>query len=209
MERVPATRMALLDGKERRRLAERGVEHLRGKRQALAAELLAVVREVVAGREELEAKLRDATRALALARALEGEEALASLALAGARDVPIEIEMRKVWGVPVPEVRAPRLVRAVDARGASPLGSELGFGAAEAARLYEQALEILLGVCAHEVRLERIGAELRETSRQINALEELFLPALAREIDRIELVLEERAREDVARLKRFKGRRAR
>jgi V/A-type H+-transporting ATPase subunit D len=207
-ERLPATRMALLDSKERARLAERGAGHLRGKRRALAAELLAVVREVVAGREELEARLRDAVRALALARALDGEEALASMALVAARDVPLEIAMRKVWGVPVPEVRAPGLERAADARGASPLGAELGLGASEAARRHERALEALLAVCAHEVRLERLGAELRATSRRINAIEQLFLPALNREIDRIELALEEQAREDLSRRKRLKARRA-
>jgi V/A-type H+-transporting ATPase subunit D len=205
MQRLPATRTALLGSKDRRKLARRGADLLRSKRQALAAELFAVVRRVAAERARLEACLREAVRALAVARALEGEEVLASLALAGAREVPVDIVMRKVWGIPIPQLTAPRLRRDHDARGASPL--DAGFGAAEAARRHEEALEIILGVCSEEIRLKRVGEEIRATSRRINALEEIVIPGLSHEIGRIALVLEERAREDIARLKRFKARR--
>jgi len=205
MQRLPSTRSNLLAGKARRQLARRGADLLRGKRQALAAELFAVVRRVVAERQRLDERLRWAVKALALARAIEGEEALASLALAGAREVPLQVEMRKVWGVPIPEVTGPRLLREGDARGASPHG--VGFGTLDAAQRYEEALEIVLGVCSDEVRLKRVGEEIRGTSRRINALEQLLIPALSQEIARVTLVLEERAREDLARLKRFKARR--
>jgi V/A-type H+/Na+-transporting ATPase subunit D len=206
MDRAPATRMALLELRARRDIARRGREHLSSKRQALATELFAVVARVMAERERLDERLREAARMLALARALDGEEALESLALAGAREVPLDVEQRAVWGIPVPVVRAPRLTRAPDARGASPL--DLPPVAVAAAERHEEALETLLGVCSDEVRLRRVGEEIRRTSRQINALDELVVPALAAEIDRIDLVLEERAREDLTRLKHFKRRRA-
>jgi V/A-type H+-transporting ATPase subunit D len=191
--------------KERRRLARRGAELLRSKRQALAAELFAVVRDVLRERGRLDERLRTASRALALARAIEGEETLASLALATHRDALVDVEMKKVWGVPIPEVSGPPLARAADARGASPL--DLGFGAAETAVQHEIALELALGICSKEIRLRRVGEEIRSTSRRISALEEIVVPALAREIRRIALVLEERDREDLTRLKRFKSKR--
>ncbi len=205
MQRLPATRTALLGSKDRRQLARRGADLLRSKRQALAAELFAVVRRVVTERGRLDERLREAVRALTIARALEGEEVLSSLALAGTREVPVDIEMRRVWGIPVPQLSAPRLRRGHDARGASPL--DAGLGAAEAAQRHEEALEIILGVCSDEIRLKRVGEEIRATSRRINALEEIVIPTLTHEIGRIALVLEERSREDVARLKRFKARR--
>jgi V/A-type H+-transporting ATPase subunit D len=159
----------------------------------------------VAGRERLDASLRLATRALTLARAIEGEETLLSLALAGAREIPVEIEPRKLWGVPTPEVTGPRLLRSPDARGPSPQGFSLG--AAEAARTHEEALETLLAICSREIRLRRLGEEIRKTSRRINALEQFLIPRLHGEAARIELVLEEREREDRSRLKRLKSRR--
>lgn len=202
MERIPATRSALLENRARRQVARRGAELLRDKREALATELFAVVKDVVARREKLDLALREATRALALARALDGEEALASLALAAGRDVPLEIEVKKVWGIPVPEVSAPRLARAIDARGVAAAG--VGLTAHATAIRHEEALELLLEVCSVEVRLRRLGEELRKTSRRIAALEEVVIPAIDRELRRVGMTLEERAREDLARRKRFK-----
>lgn len=209
MERIPATRSALLDHRARRQIARRGAELLRDKREALAGELFAVVRDVLARREKLDESLREATRALVLARAVDGEEALASLALAAGRpgDIPLEIELHKVWGIPVPEVRAPRLARPIDARGVSPAG--VGLAAHVAATRHEEALERLLAVCSAEVRLRRLGEELRKTSRRIAALEEVLIPAIEHELRRVGQVLEERAREDLARRKRFKSKAAR
>jgi V/A-type H+-transporting ATPase subunit D len=204
MERVPPTRMGLLNTRARRGIAVKGTGLLRSKREALASDLFRLMHGLVAERERLEESLRIASKALTLARALEGEETLVSLAMAGAREIPVEIERRKVWGIPTPEVTGPRLLRSRDARGASPHSFNLG--AAEAARSHEEALEILLTICSREIRLRRLGEEIRKTSRRINALEQFLIPRLDGEISRIGLALEEREREDRSRLKRFKAR---
>jgi V/A-type H+-transporting ATPase subunit D len=205
MERAPSTRMGLLSTRERRLTALKGAGLLRGKREALANEFFRLMQGALAGRARLEESLREATRALTVARALDGEDALASLALAAAREIPVEIERRKVWGIPTPEVAAPRLIRSGDARGASPVG--WGLGAVEAARRHEEAAEILLTISSREIRLRRLGEEIRKASRQINALEQSLIPELEGEISRIEIALEEREREDLTRLKRFKVKR--
>jgi V/A-type H+-transporting ATPase subunit D len=203
MERVPPTRMGLLGTRARRRTAVKGVGLLRSKREALASDFFKLMHGLVEGRERLEGSLRKAAKALTLARAFDGEEALVSLAVAGAREIPVEIEPQKIWGIPTPEVTAPRLLRAPDARGASPQGFSMG--ASEAARAHEEALEILLNICSREIRLRRLGEEIRKTSRRINALEQFLIPRLDHEVSRIELALEEREREDLSRLKRFKA----
>jgi V/A-type H+/Na+-transporting ATPase subunit D len=189
----------------RQQTASKGAELLRSKREALASELVRLTRGAIAGREQLAMRLLEASRALTLARAIDGEESLISLGLSATRQIPLTIEPRKIWGLPMPEVRAPRLVRAPDARGASPVG--WGLAAAEAARRHEEAAEMLIDICSQEVRLQRLGEEIRKVSRRINALEQMLIPALEREIGRIEMALEEREREAVGRLKRFKARR--
>ncbi|OFW05200.1 MAG: V-type ATP synthase subunit D [Acidobacteria bacterium RIFCSPLOWO2_02_FULL_68_18] len=205
MERVPSTRMGLLVTRGRRQVALQGAELLRSKREALASEFVRLTRGVIAGRAQLAARLREATRALTLARALQGEETLASLALAAVRRIPLAIEPRTVWGVPSPEVKGPQLVRAIDARGTSPVG--WGLAAAEAARRHEEAAETLIAISAEELRLKRLGEEIRKASRKINALEQVLIPELEQEITRVEVALEEREREGIGRLKRFKARR--
>jgi V/A-type H+-transporting ATPase subunit D len=197
--------MGLLVTRGRRQVALKGAELLRSKREALASEFVRLTRGVIAGREQLASRLRDAARALTLARALHGDEVLASLALAAARDVPLAIEQRSVWGIPTPEVNGPQLVRASDARGSSPLG--WGLAAADAARRHEEAAETLIAISSQELRLRRLGDEIRKASRKINALEQVLIPGLDREIVRIEVALEEREREAIGRLKRFKARR--
>lgn len=186
-------------------MAARGARLLRSKREVLAGELRRLTRDVLEGRARLDGALREAVRALALARALEGEEALASLASVAGRDVPLRIAVRRVWGVPTPSISAPDLVRAAGERGASP--ASCGPTAADAALRHERALEILLRIASRELHLERLGDEIQATSRRINALEQLLLPSLGAEASRIGAALAERDREDAVRLKRFRARR--
>ncbi len=207
MSEVPTTRMGLLDARGRLRVASKGARLLRGKREVLAGEFFLLMREVMAGRARLDETLREASRALTMARAMDGSAPLESLAMAGAREVPVEVTHRRVWGVPVPGVSAPRLRRTADARGASPLGASLT--ALEAARRHEDAVDVLLEIASRELHLRRLGEEIQETSRRINALEQLLIPRLTGEARRVAQALEERAREDVVRLKRFSGKRGR
>jgi len=207
VSRAPTTRMGLLEVRGRRDVAGKGARLLRAKREVLAGEIWRMMREVLEGRAKLDETLRDAVKALALAKALDGQGALESVADVAARDVPVHVEVRRVWGVPTPSVGAPPLVRLADARGSSP--TSWGPAGVEAARRHEEALEVLLRIASRELHLARLGEEIQETSRRINALEQLLLPSLGAEAGRIEAALDERDREDAVRLKRLRGKRAR
>lgn len=204
MGRSPTTRMGLLEVRARRAVATKGARLLRAKREVLAGELWRLMREVLEGRSRLDEVLREAVKALGLARALDGGETLETLALVAGRDVSLRISVRRVWGVPTPAIAAPDLVRAADGRGSSP--TSWGPSGAEAARRHEEALEVLLRIASRELHLARLGDEIEATSRRINALEQLLLPAVGAEVSRIEDALAERDREDAVRLKRFRAR---
>lgn len=194
--------MGLLEVRARLGLAGKGARLLRGKREVLAGEFFRLMREVVEGRERLDAALLSAGRALVVARAREGRAGIESLAAAGAREVPVQVTHRRVWGLPVPRIEAPRLSRGPAARGGSPAG--VASSALDAARRHEEALEVLLAIASRELHLRRLGEEIRDTSRRINALEQLLVPRLSGEAARVEAVLDERSREDAVRLKRFR-----
>jgi V/A-type H+-transporting ATPase subunit D len=206
MQAIPTTRLGLNQARATLRVARNGAQLLRSKRAVLADELFRLTRDVLGGRTLLEEELREAQRALIIAQGLEGDAALESLALAAAREVPIELTDRRVWGVPVPEIQAPRLQRTADGRGAS--APSWGLSSTETARRHEHALELLIDVGSKEGRLRRLGDEIRETSRRINSLEQVVIPRLEREAARIELALDERAREDLVRLQRSHALRA-
>lgn len=207
MARSPTTRMGLLEVRSRRDVAARGARLLRAKREVLAGELFRMVREVLEGRATLDTVLQEAVKSLALARALDGDDALESLETVAGREIPLHVQVRRVWGVPTPTVSAPILQRAADERGSSPTG--WGPAGVEAARLHEEGLEVLLRIASRELHLARLGEEIQATSRRINALEQLLLPALGAEAGRIEGALEERDREDAVRLKRFRAKHGR
>jgi V/A-type H+-transporting ATPase subunit D len=197
--------MGLLEVRARRDVADKGARLLRAKREVLAVEIWRLMQEVLDGRARLDEALREAVKALALAKALDGEDALASLAGPASRDVPVRVSVRRVWGVATPSIAAPPLARLADARGSAP--SSWGLSGAEAARRHEEALDVLLRIASRELHLARLGEEVQQTSRRINALEQIVLPAVAREAARIEGALDERDREDAVRLKRLRARR--
>jgi V/A-type H+-transporting ATPase subunit D len=204
MAQIATTRMALLETRARLAVAASGVRLLRGKREVLASELFQLARDAIAGRERLDQALLEAGRALVVARSREDHEVLDALAVSSARDVAVEVSPRRVWGVPVAEVSAPSLLRAADARGAAP--ATWGLAAAEAAARHETALEVLLQIASREQLLVRLGEEIQETSRRINALEQLVVPRLKGDAARVSRALDERAREDSLRLKRLRRR---
>ncbi len=79
----------------------------------------------------------------------------------------------------------------------------------EARRNLVEAFRDLLRVVEAEAALRRLLAELRETQRLLNALDYNIIPTYQRNIKYIKLVLDDRMREEIIRLKTLKKRLAR
>jgi len=140
---------------------------------------------------------------LTLALGMEGRASLRSAGYAARRTLPIELTERNVWGVRFPEVHHAPVLRALDARGYAASGVSTHID--ETARQFEQVLELILRSVSVELRLKKLGTEIKKVTRRINALNEVMIPALTREVRKIRQTLEEREREDVFRMKRFKS----
>ncbi len=74
----------------------------------------------------------------------------------------------------------------------------------ETATSFEGILNLIIAMASNEVRVKRLGDEIRKTTRRVNALEQVVIPALEEQSRFIERTLEEREREDLFRLKRLK-----
>jgi V/A-type H+/Na+-transporting ATPase subunit D len=74
----------------------------------------------------------------------------------------------------------------------------------ESADHFEEVVAAVLEVASTEITLRKIGEEIKKTTRRVNALEQVVIPRIRGEIRYIRDVLEQRAREDVFRLKRIK-----
>jgi V/A-type H+-transporting ATPase subunit D len=206
-EQISPTRMNLLQRKAQARLARDGAELLRSKRDALMQEFMELIKPLLAQREELAEVSQNAFRSLLLAKAIDGEEVISSVALATARDVTVDVEQQKIWGIGIPSVQAEgSFVRDADERGYAI--TQTSSRVDETAEAFEEILDTVVKMAPTEVKLKRLGEEIRKTTRRVNALEEMIIPRYVEQITFIQRTLEEREREDLFRLKRIKAKKA-
>lgn len=201
-----ATRMTLMSKKGQIKLASDGVSLLEGKREALLKELIDRAKQLRLLRNELHTRGRRAILALAFARATGGTAAVRSLAVAGRRELNLQVEAERVWGMDLGKIQATNIVRMPVERGVGLIDTPSH--ALEAAEMAERMVEQLVQCAPLERNLQILGEEVKKTNRRINALNEYLLPKLRGEVGLIKRVLEEREREDTFRLKKIKQKKA-
>jgi len=194
--------MNLLLLKHRIEVASRGLDMLRSKREALVREFFAIMDRVVQSRDRMEAEMAQALSSLALALAMEGAAPLRSAGYAARRSLPVSLIEHNVWGVRFPDLQYPPVVRTLDGRGYATSGVSTYID--ETALRFEAVLERVLRSVSVEMRLKKLGAEIKRVTRRINALHEVLIPSLSKEARQIRQALEEREREELFRMKRFK-----
>ena len=200
-ENIAPTRSNLLQRRDQLKLAVRGADLLKRKRDALIGEFFALVKTSLAARRALTQASQEAYLSLFLANAWDGPESLRSLGLAEGGSLDVEIRVENLFGVKVPQVQPPEFGDA--ALPFSPLG--VGARTLDTAAQFRALTEAIVRVAATETRLRRIGEEIKKTSRRVNALEQLVIPNIGRQIKDIRSVLDQRALEEVTVLKRIKS----
>jgi V/A-type H+-transporting ATPase subunit D len=206
MEQASPTRTELLTRRAQIRLALQGVDLLKGKREALVREFLGELKGFAAERQALSRTLSAAVQALMRCLALDGREAVASVALATRRAVEVELEEKNIWGIRVSEASSDYHARPAGGHRYTAIGASARIE--DATERFEQALESLIKVAPLDRKMRKLAEEIRKTTRRVNALEQRLLPALQIEVDYIRAVLDQREREDIFRLKRLKKKHA-
>ncbi len=206
MEQASPTRTELLTRRAQIRLAQQGVDLLKGKREALVREFITELKRFVAEREALSRTLEEAAQSLMRCLALDGREAVSSVALAARRAVEVELEEKNIWGIRVSEVSSDYHAHLAGGHRYTALGASARIE--DATERFQEALEGLIKVAPLDRKMRRLAEEIRKTTRRVNALEQRLLPTLAAEVDYIRSVLDQREREDIFRLKRLKKKHA-
>lgn len=204
IEGISPTRMELLRMRRREKLAEKGHDLLREKRDALIAEFLDVVCEVRAARGAAEDKLKDAFESLILGQALLGVEQVRQLSLMSQQELTLEFSSRSIMGVHVPTfILKRKVVRKVTERGYSLVDSDAAVDSS--ARSFEEALELIIKLAEMEEVVKKLAGEVEKTKRRVNALEYIMIPSLKATRKYIRMRLEEMERENFTRLKKIKA----
>jgi len=203
MEEVRPTRAELLERRAQIALAQQGMDLLKQKRDALLIEFMSVMDETLRLSESLQKSVSEAQYSLAVAKAVDGTVTLRSAGLATHGEVTVDMSGTKIMGVPVPVVT----------KGESPIRSPFTRGYAvtgissrvdETADKFERILDVIIEYADIETRLKRLGEEINKTNRRVNALEQVTVPGLREQVSYISQTLDERAREDLFRLKKVK-----
>ncbi|ADI15130.1 V-type ATP synthase subunit D [Truepera radiovictrix] len=199
-ETIAPTRSNLLQRREQLKLANRGADLLKRKRDALIGEFFSLVQASLKARRALNQAGREAYFSLFLAKAWDGPEAVESLSLAARTGLDLDVKVENLFGVKVPQVQPPTFDRSLPF---SPVGA--GARTLEAASQFRALTEALVRVAATETRLRLVGEEIKKTSRRVNALEQIVIPGVAQQIKDIRSVLDQRALEEITVLKRIKA----
>jgi V/A-type H+-transporting ATPase subunit D len=203
VEEVRPTRSELLERKQQITLAEQGMDLLKQKRDALLIEFMSVMDETLRLSNDLQRTTNEAQYSLAIAKAVDGTVSVRSAAFATRGEVTIDMTGTKIMGIAVPVVT----------KGESPLRTSFTRGYAitgvssridETADKFERILDVIIEYADIETRLKRLGEEIQKTNRRVNALEQITVPQLREQVAYIRQALDERAREDLFRLKKVK-----
>jgi V/A-type H+-transporting ATPase subunit D len=193
---VAATRVAMLELRDERRLVQEGYDLLDEKRVLLATEILRQLRQLTALQQMQELQWQAARAALGAAIEVHGFDDLTvepPLSLADAR---VLIERRTFLGLPLRAATleaGPGLPVAPPVRASPELRRTAAAFGTLAAGLVTQA--------ALEANLRCLAAEYRRTERRARALENVLLPEIDRSLRSIEEQLDAVDQEEAVRVR--------
>jgi V/A-type H+-transporting ATPase subunit D len=203
IEGIKPTRMELLKLKQRVKLAERGRDLLKEKRDALVMEFFDVMRLVMDARTAVNTSVLKANRALSVCYSAMGTQETRQIATYLGREMEVAMGSKNIMGVVVPTLEVESAKRQLADRGYTFVGGSTRLD--EAAATFEDSLNAIMNLASAEERARRVASELEKTKRRVSALDNVIVPRLQGSIRMIEDKLEELERENFSRLKKIKA----
>lgn len=202
MADVKPTRSELMKLKKKIKLAKSGYNLLKKKRDGLILEFFEILKHAKTLRQELTIIYQEAQYKVNIARTLETDLKIRSMALALHDKPTITLHTKNIMGVVVPKIETTITTKGMKERGYGIVESSSAID--EAAAAYETVVEKTIKAAEVETTMKRLLQEIEKTKRRVNALEFSVIPKMNQTEKFIKLRLEEMERENVFRLKRIK-----
>jgi len=202
--------MELLEINDKIVLAEKGHKLLKEKRDSLMTEFFEMINRAKGSREELVDIMQKSYNDLIKAEALMASSSVESIAYATPEIKKVEMGMRNIMGVKIPEMKLVSESPAeMDSGGYSYTITSTSSKLDDAVRNFNIAVESIVKFVELEETIRRLGEEIKKTRRRVNALEYLMIPKLRNTQRYIRMRLEEIEREGFFRLKMVKRKKGR
>jgi len=198
---IKPTRSELIKLKKQIKLAKSGYSLLKKKRDGLILEFFEILKKAKTLREELVAEYKNALGKINIARVMEGDLKIKSIALAIRKIPEVNLQVRNIMGVKVPKIESSELEKHFLERGYGVYNSA---AIDETAHAYEKLVEKIILAAEVETSMRKLLGEIEKTKRRVNALEFEVIPRMKDLGAFITLRLEEMERESIFRMKRLK-----
>jgi V/A-type H+-transporting ATPase subunit D len=190
----------LIKTKKTLKQSKSGLELLERKRDVLMRELRHFAYDAKKLREEVNEALARAFQNLVESKVIMGSENVVNVALAFSLKENFVLDHRSIMGVTVP------IIKMQTDEDAKP---EYGFDDTSvlldsAFNEFSNVLELIAQLAELEGAVFNIANDIQKTQKRVNALKHVFIPKYTEIVKRIELVLEEKDREEFIRLKTAK-----
>ena len=201
-QEVKPTRSELLKVKKQIKLAKSGYSLLKKKRDGLILEFFEILKKAKTLRHEIIEEYKIALQSINVARAIEGDLKVKSVAMAISDMPDVKLTAKNIMGVRVPKIEGKELKKAFMKRG---YGAYNSSAIDEAASSYEKVVEKVILAAEVETSMRKLLNEIEKTKRRVNGLEFVVIPGLDKQKGFIQLRLEEMERENTFRMKRIKA----
>ncbi len=202
MAQVSPTKSKLIETKRSLQLAREGHTLLDKKRNVLIRELMKLIDEAKEVQAKTEMLFAEAYKALMEANLYFGIENVEEIGLGVGEFESLEIRLRSVMGVEIPEIGNLEFKPAL-AYGFVRTNAKLDI----ARKKFNEVLVLTAKLAEVETGVYRLATEIKKTQRRVNALEYILIPQYEELVKFIESYLEETERDDFFRMKRLKSRR--
>ena len=200
LENISPTRINLIQTRKTLSLAESGREVLEHKRDILLRELRNSIYDAERIRGDLLETLAKAYQSLKEANMAKGSDTTANIALGSSYEATFLLDFRSIMGVTVPIAKFQSEPDAKPDYGFANTSADLD----KAFKQFYNVLELIGDLARAEGATFQIANDVRRTQRRVNALNHVLIPIYRNITKKIELVLEEKDREEFVRTKRIK-----
>lgn len=194
---VKPIRTELLKLRLRLKLAKRGHELLKQRRDELMRRFMEAIKDAKMQRQKVEKIIEMVYRNTSVARALMDENEFEST-MKSVKPVHVEIGIENIGGIKISRIAATEMPEFFYGLARTP--DRLNKAASDMRRLFPEIIKL----AEIERTIHALADEISITRRRVNALERIIIPRIEETLKYIEMKLDEREREEFITRKKVK-----